>query len=413
MDSAPLKLEVLHVSTAHPPYDTRIFEREACGLVKRGYRVDLAINVARSDVRKGVRVLPLGAHGGGRWRRIPRILRAIRHVVHRYDIIHVHDPELLVLAFVALLFRRNVVYDVHEYYYLRLLEKSKGFGWIPVRLRTAAAAAYRAVERFMIPRIAGVVVVTPEMADAYRPLARTGRVAIVRNYPNISREQRLSAMGSARPLDRRYVISTGGTSYLRCFHVLVEAVEMLRTKHIDSPVVVLGESTLGGYSLEQRASLRARAEACGIEIMGRKPYIEMLRWVAHASAGVATYAYSQNAERGYPTKLFEYFCFGVPAVASDFGNTGRLTREHDAGIAVPWDDARSYAEAIELLLQNETLRASKSAAASAASERYSFAGELDDLSALYGRINGAAAAHVPDVRCKAAATVETTGNPLG
>jgi glycosyltransferase involved in cell wall biosynthesis len=386
MTFGSLNLQVLHVSTAHPPYDTRIFEREALGLVERGCRVDLAINVARSDVRNGVRVHPLGAHGGGRWRRIPRIFRAISYVVHRYDIIHVHDPELLVLAFFALLFRRNVVYDVHEYYYLRLLERSEGLGWIPVPLRTAAAAAYRAVERFIIPRIAGVVVVTSEMADAYRPLAKTDRIAVVRNYPNISREQRSEAMESARPIERPYIISTGGTSYLRCFHVLVEAVEMLRRKNIDSPVVVLGEATLGGYAQEERQALLARAKACGIELPGRKPYIEMLRWVAHACAGVATYAYSQNAERGYPTKLFEYFCFGVPAIASDFGNTGRLTREHDAGITVPWDAADRYADAMDLLLKNETVRAQKSAAAFGAAEHYSFEGELDDLAALYGRI---------------------------
>src|SRR5690348_13600999 len=98
---------VLHVSTVHPPYDSRIFDREACGLARSGFHVEVAMNVATAEIRNGITIRPLGVHGGSRLRRIARNARALWYMLGSYDIVHVHDPELLVAGLVAAAFRKR------------------------------------------------------------------------------------------------------------------------------------------------------------------------------------------------------------------------------------------------------------------------------------------------------------------
>jgi len=377
---------VLHVSTVHPPYDSRIFDREACGLARSGFNVDVAMNVAKAETRSGIAVRPLGSHGGSRLRRIGRNARALGYMLGSYDIVHVHDPELLVAGLVAAAFHKRVVYDIHEYYYARLAEPDKAQGWIPPALRPAVAAAYRAFENLALRHMAGAVVVAAEMGEMYVKLIEPDRIALVRNFPLLDSAAVAEARKTQRPLAQKYFVQTGGATYMRCFHTLVEAAEEMRNRKIDASLAVLGRVDLSTYPVSQRSVLLARAKRAGVQMVGRVPYPEMLRWVAHAHAGIATQPYSENAAKGFATKIFEYFAFGLPVIASDFGNNAEVVRSNGAGVLVRSDDAAAYTDAMQSLLADTKRRDELAAAAGKASARYSFQADLPNLAALYRRI---------------------------
>ncbi|MFW6224135.1 MAG: glycosyltransferase, partial [Bacteroidota bacterium] len=56
-----------------------------------------------------------------------------------------------------------------------------------------------------------------------------------------------------------------------------------------------------------------------------------------------------------PIKTFEYIAFGLPAVCSDVGHMGRITREYNTGIAVAPDQISEIAGAMKKLISDTSL----------------------------------------------------------
>lgn len=382
-----MSARVLHVTTVHPPFDNRIFGMEAASLARAGFDVSLATTVDAPSERQGVKILPLGAPGAvsRRSERLGRNVRAFRAMAAPYDIVHVHDPELLISAGIAQrLYGRAIVYDVHEFYDEKFAGGDATADWIPKPLLNAVRGAYGAVERAVLPRAAGVVVVSPEMFARYRRYLPDDRIALVQNFPNLSADDVAAARATKPPLEEPYFVHTGGASKNRTFDVLVATAEKLRALGVRSPIVNVGPIQLESYS--NASALLARADAAGVVSTGMLSHAETLRWIAHAHAGYQPLADSQNNRRGAPRKLFEYVLFGLPVVSSDVGNIGEIVRRHDVGINVPPLDPAAHAAAITTLLEDAGQHAWYAENARAAAPSFSFQTQIPNLTALYERI---------------------------
>lgn len=382
---------ILHVTTVHPPFDGRIFGMEAKSLAAAGFDVTLATTLARSTAaeRDGVRLVPLGGihDANRRSERLARNLRALGCMRRDYDIVHVHDPELLVAAGVAQrFFGRAIVYDVHEFYAEKFGGGDVTASWIPGPLLGTVRRAYDFAERFVLPRAAGVVVVHEAMVERYRRLLPGDRVAVVQNFPNFSEEDVAAARRSEAPLNGPYIVHTGGASRDRVFDVIVAAAEKLRALGYRAPIVNLGPIQLENYPVAERRSLLARAEAAGVQLPGNVSQAEALRWLAHARAGYLPLWDSENNRRGQPRKLFEYLLMGLPVVASAVGNIAKIVERHEVGLVVPVTDAAAHADALALLLRDPPAHAAYSEKARAAAPSFSFRSQLPNLVRLYERI---------------------------
>ena len=51
--------KICHISTAHPPFDVRIFHKECVSLAKAGYDVSLVVTHDKSETVNGVKIVPL------------------------------------------------------------------------------------------------------------------------------------------------------------------------------------------------------------------------------------------------------------------------------------------------------------------------------------------------------------------
>ena len=374
---------VIHVTTVHPPFDGRIYYKEVRGLADVGVDVSLATTVERRTQAEGVTLLPLGVRGGSRLRRIGRALRALATMIsHREAVIHIHDPELLPIALLPALLGSRVVYDVHEFH----ADTIMGRAWIPRALRPLVRGCYESVERLALRRVAGVVVVVEGMLAHYERRMPAGRVALVRNFPNIGPDDVARARASGHPLDGRpYVIHTGGASKRVSYHLLVEAAERMRKLSPDLAFVNIGENDLGDYAQDQREELETRARATGVLELGRLAYPDVLRWLAHARIGYIPLEDTLNHRIALPNKLFEYLQFGLPVVADRIGRVAEIVDEHDVGILVA-PDAGSHASALHAVHTRDALYTRYSRHAQNASRVYSFKNELPALKNLYERI---------------------------
>jgi glycosyltransferase involved in cell wall biosynthesis len=300
----------------------------------------------------------------------------------RPTIIHIHTPDLLFTAIAPLLFGKRVIYDVHEFYHVRFNESD----WMWPPLRAITAGAYVLLERVVLPHCAGIIVVTEEMCNQYARYESRIPVVLVRNYPFIPREARDQALLAGPPIPEPYIVHTGGASRLKAFDVLVAVAERLRASGPQARIVNLGPIDLSAFPRDERARLLERAEEAGVILPGSLPHPDLLRWVAHARIGYILYQDNQTYALGIPTKMFEYFAFGLPVVASRVGQTAELVRDSQAGLLVHATSVDEHVEAISRILSNDTVARQMSAAAFAYARRYDFEPELQRLLMLYAAI---------------------------
>jgi len=109
-------LNVVHLTSVHPRYDTRIFHKMCASLASQGHEVTLVVADGRADeVNKGINIMDVSASKG----RFDRIRNAPKRVFAKAaalgtDLYHLHDPELLPIGLKLKLLGHRVIFDSHE-----------------------------------------------------------------------------------------------------------------------------------------------------------------------------------------------------------------------------------------------------------------------------------------------------------
>jgi glycosyltransferase involved in cell wall biosynthesis len=85
------------------------------------------------------------------------------------------------------------------------------------------------------------------------------------------------------------------------------------------------------------------------------PYEQVPSYCAVMDICVAPY--HRSAGDSSPVKIFDYLACGKPVVATDVGETGGFFSDSGAVMIVPPEDPAALAQGLNLLLENETLRA--------------------------------------------------------
>ncbi len=168
------------MTSAHPPFDVRIFQKECKSLARAGYNVALIASLEEDGVRDGISLLRLP-----RWQgRLDRFTRGLAAVYRRAreadaDVYHFHDPELIPVALLLKLAGKIVVYDVHEDLPGTISYKS----YIPGVLRAPISRAVEIIENWAGARFSALVTATPTIGNRFRKANQN--VVVVNNYPKI------------------------------------------------------------------------------------------------------------------------------------------------------------------------------------------------------------------------------------
>jgi len=139
------KIKVCHLTTAHDPFDDRIFHKECKSLANAGYDVTLIAQHDKDDFVDGIKVLALKIAKS----RIHRFLGLnlsllYKAILQKADIYHFHDPELLIAGTLIKIFTfKKVIYDTHEDYGNKILSKD----WINRNLRVPTSYIVNFIEK--------------------------------------------------------------------------------------------------------------------------------------------------------------------------------------------------------------------------------------------------------------------------
>lgn len=311
-----MKPTVLVVTTVHWPDDTRIRERMIRTLAET-FEVRYASREPGPTDTSDLRWVPLR---GGRLR---RNLSALRQCLRSaWDVLVVHDPELLPAAMLARLRRRRpVVFDVHENIPATALTRA----WVPDRMRRPLARALGILLRFAE---SSLVVTLAE--EAYSSLFKGDHV-VFPNYPDTSRYPE-PAPGDGS------VVYLGDVTIERGANVTVDAANLHGRQ-----VVFVGRVT---SELETRLRNRA-TDPSKLEFTGLLSNPEAIKRIRKAGVGIAPLLDTPNYRHSLPTKVLEYLAVGLPVVASDLPGTRRLAEGLEAVELVPPNDPRELADPIE------------------------------------------------------------------
>jgi len=294
--------DVAHLSSVHRWTDNRVHMREAATAAKHHRTLLVAVDSPTTVPETGVHVVLLP-----RRRRAARVAlstsqAALLALRSGAGVVHLHDPELLVVVPVLKLAGRRVVFDAHEV----ISEATADKDYVPEALRRPFVLLSRLLVWFAGRACDHVVVATAITARDY-PAHKT---TVVHNFPRLrAQEEALRPLADRSP--RAAFI--GVVSEARGSRVMADAA----TSSAFPPGWQL--DVAGGPYPDDALSVFDDAVAAGrATVHGLLSPEDARDLLLDARVGVVVLQPGTAYEKVFSTKLFEYLAAGLPVVCSDF-----------------------------------------------------------------------------------------------
>ncbi|CAN5863721.1 glycosyltransferase family 4 protein [soil metagenome] len=305
---------LLVVTTVHRPDDARI-RSKLIPTLETEWDVWFACRAPGPTDADGLTWVPLT---GGRLRRGFSAARTM--LAKQWDLVAVHDPELIPAAMLRSLLGRPTLFDLHE----NLPGQIRHKGRIPLVLRPLISTISKA-----ILRLAGRMMTITVAEDGYLDLVRKPAVVI----PNHLVDD-LPDLGSSEG----FLAYVGDVTLERGADLALHA-----AAGAGVPLVMVGRIAPPGLTSELTA--RARELGVDLELVGALPHREAMGRIAHAGAGLSPLLDVPNYRHSLPTKVLEYLALGLPVLVSDLPGTTEVVTGLEGVIAVNPGDAAAWAAA--------------------------------------------------------------------
>lgn len=364
--------KIAHLTSAHPRYDTRIFQKMCSSLADQGQEVTLVVGDGKGDeTQNGVRIVDVGASEG----RLDRMVNAPKRVFStaaalEADLYHLHDPELIRIGVKLKHLGHRVVFDSHEDIPKQILEKP----YLGKTGRWTVSKLFAAYEASACEKLDGVIAATPFIREKFSSI--NPNTVDINNFP-LKEDLRVHTRWEHKSKEVSYV---GGISKIRGIFELCLAMEQTRSGARLNLAGCFGESALR-HTVQAMSGWR-RVNALGF--IDRKAVRDVL---GRSMAGLVTFHPAPNHIEAQPNKMFEYMSAGIPVIASDFPLWREICVGNDCGLVVDPMDPSAIAESIDALVSNPAMaRRMGENGRHAIEERYNWSSEEQKLFLFYEKI---------------------------
>ncbi len=370
-------IKVCHLTTAHEPFDDRIYHKQCKSLLKEGYDVAVIAQNDKDQMVNGIKVIALKKVKNRIHRMLGLTVQTLFKSLHqKADIYHFHDPELLPIGIILKLFSGNkIIYDVHEDYSKQILYKSH----FPKIIRSSISLLIRMTEYLSSKLFDGIITATD---DILRKFSYHKRAVSIKNYPILSYFTGIINKDNREHCKSKVfnLVYVGNISKERGIIEMIRALE-----YINQPIKL---SLYGNYDSNSYES-----ELCNLKGYEK---VEFLGWIQHEKitellsgydSGIVCLHPIPNYITALPIKLFEYMAAGLPVVASNFPLLREIVEENKCGVCVDPLNPEEIAGAIEYFMDYpEERKKMGEIGRKTVLEKYNWEKENKKLSQLYREI---------------------------
>ena len=328
--------KIVHLTSVHPRYDTRIFIKMCKSLVLNGYNVSQVIADGNGDeLKDGVSIIDVGIVTAGR---LSRMIKTSSRVFEKAkkldgDIYHIHDPELIPAGLKLKKLGKKVIFDSHEDVSKQILSKT----YLNKISRIILSKIFEWYEHWSLPKFDYLIAATPFIRD--KLLKINPNTVNINNFPLLN-ELKISSWIHKE----NTVAYIGGISEVRGIKEVILALSFTQN-------VLL--NLVGSFSEkifeEKIKKYENWPKVNALGFLNRREVSEVL---AKSYVGIVTFLPEPNHINAQPNKMFEYMSAGLPVIASNFSLWREIIEGNQCGICVDPLNPKVIGDTIQYLMDN-------------------------------------------------------------
>jgi glycosyltransferase involved in cell wall biosynthesis len=339
------KVKIVHLTSAHGRYDTRIFLKMCKSLASSNFDVSLVVSDGVNDESiNGVDIYNVGNRAIGRLERMTKTVKAVylKAISLNADIYHLHDPELIPAGLKLKKLGFKVIFDAHE----DLPKQLRSKPYLNPFLKVFLSSFFDVYERYAFRRFDFLIGATDSITLKLKTIS--DNAVTVNNYPIIGE------LESTNPTPSKVneVCYLGGISEIRG---IKEVVKSLRYS-LGTKLNLAGKFNDSSLETEVEAYPEWK-QVNPLGFISRKESADVL---SRSKAGIVTFHSVPNHIDAQPNKMFEYMSAGLPLIASNFPLWKEIVEGNSCGICVDPLNPKEIGEAIDYII-NHPLEASQMA----------------------------------------------------
>lgn len=334
-------MKVAHISTVHQRFDNRIFYKEI-SFLKSFYNVSLIVADGQgNEVIDKIKIVDIGFIEG-RLRRIFitgfKMLKYLRK--SKFDLIHFHDPELLLIVIPLRLFGKKVIYDSHEDISKQVFSKN----YIPFFLKLVISLLIFFFEKFISLFLNKIICTTDSIARNF--ILTRSKVHVLNNYPYLN-ELKNNSIPNENNLNK--ICYVGTITFKRGIVEIIKALDLLNGKvsldlvgTFESNTLFKKVSAMNGWKF--------------VNFFGQLSREDLPKIFNSSKIGLITFHPDPNHIKSQPNKLFEYMSSSLPIICSNFELWRDLIEKNNCGFCVNPYDSVEISKSISIIINDDDLR---------------------------------------------------------